>query len=165
MDDSASQDGLDMDGLIQDAIEFIDTNKDGSIDAWEMEHIQFPTGQSGEILFNDVVACTGAATGAEGSEASLDNICVMADNVVDFVNLFFGATLVVSPDLAQHIREESGADTCVTRTEFEALFQSSLSANNNNQTSLLSAASVTLSINPFSMVLGIGVAMMLLGLY
>ena len=163
VDDSASQDGLDMDSMVQDAIEFIDTNKDGSIDTWEMEHIQLPAGKSGKFLFDDVVACTGVATGAEGSEAALDDLCITADNVVDFVNLFFGGSSVVSPELAQHIQEESGADTCFTRTEFENLFQSSLSANN-NQTSLLSGASVTLSMNPFSLVFGIGMAMMVFGL-
>ena len=147
--------------MIQDAISLIDTNKDGFIDALEMEHIQLPAGKSGEILFEDVVACTGVATGAEGSEASLDDLCITAENVVDFVNLFFGGSSVVRPELAQHIRKESGADTCFTRTEFENLFQSSLSANNNH-TSLLSAASGTLSMNPFSLVLGIGMAMMVL---
>ena len=162
VDDSASQDGLDVDTMIQDAIALIDTNNDGSIDSWEMEHIQLPAGNSGEFLFDDVVACTGAiTTSTEKNEASPDNICVTADNVVNFVNLFFGGTSVVSPELAQHIREESGPDTCLTRTEFEALFQSP--ATNNNHASLLSAASdVTLSMNRFSLVFGMGMAMMAL---
>ena len=162
VDDSASQDGLDVDTMIQDAIALIDTNKDGSIDSWEMEHIQLPTGNSGELLFDDVVACTGATTTSnEKNEVSPDNICVTADSVVNFVNLFFGGTSVVSHELAQHIREESGPDTCLTRTEFEALFQSP--ATNNNHTSLLSAASdVTLSMNRFSLVFGMGMAMMAL---
>ena len=154
VDDSASQDGLHMDAIIQDAVALVDQNKDGFIDTWEMEHIQLPAGKSGEFLFEDVVACTGVETSTEGSEASLDDLCVTAENVVDFVNLFFGGTAAVSPELAQHLREESGADTCFTRTEFENLFQSSLSANNTH-TLLLSAASATLSMNPFSLVLGL----------
>ena len=44
------------------------------------------------------------------------------DNVVDFLNMFYGGTEVVSAELAQHIRETSGSDACYTRAEFEAAF-------------------------------------------
>ena len=103
-----------IDGMIEQAIGFIDTNNDGTIDVWEMENIALPR-ETGEFLFDDVVACT-------TPEMTPEDACVTADNVIAFLNMFYGGTQVVSPALAQHIRDESGTDSCFTRPEFEASF-------------------------------------------
>ena len=163
---------LDMDQMIQNAIALIDTNQDGVIDAWEMEHVQLPSEQSGTFLFDEVVACTVGTDTTDSTGTSPDNdICVTADNVVEFLNLFFGGTSVVSPELAEHIREESGPDTCYTRAEFEALFETLATTDNNNQnnnqTLVLSDASMSVSMNPsfvLSLLFGIGTGMMVFGL-
>ena len=103
-----------IDGMIEQAIGFIDTNNDGTIDVLEMENIALPR-ETGEFLFDDVVACT-------TPEMTPEDACVTADNVIAFLNMFYGGTEVVSPALAQHIRDESGPDSCFTRPEFEASF-------------------------------------------
>ena len=106
----------DIELLVDDALASIDLNKDGIIDAKEMGSIQLPR-ETGEFLFDDVVACTSSNFKTASGEA-----CVTPSNVVDFLNQFYGGTEVVSTDLAKHIADKSGPDACYTRAEFETVF-------------------------------------------
>ena len=71
-----------------------------------------------EFLFDDVVACTSSADDGTSTQDG----CVSADNIIEFLNRFYGGAQVVSPELADHIREKSGSDASFTRGEFEAVF-------------------------------------------
>ena len=117
--DSEDPQDFDIDQMVDEAMRLIDTNQDGTIDLSEMQSIQLPR-QSGEFIFDDVVACSD--TTSSSSLTASGETCVTADQVVDFLNVFYGGAQVVSPELAQHIRETSGPDTCYTRAEFDAAF-------------------------------------------
>ena len=100
--DGTSQDDLEL--LVEDALNTIDLNGDGSIDASEMDQLQLPR-ETGEFLFEDVVAYT-----LSNFQTATGDACVTPDNVIDFLNQFYADTEVVSANMAQQIREKSGSD-------------------------------------------------------
>ena len=105
---------LDVETMIDEAIANIDTNGDGMIDVLEMESVHMPH-ETGEFVFDDVVACT-------STPDEQDEECITANNIVEFLNMFYGGHKVVSDELAEHIVELSGDDQCFTRSEFEDAF-------------------------------------------
>ena len=169
LDESDDALKVQVDQMAQSAVATIDTNGDGLIDLLEMDSIVVPP-ETGEFIFDDLVACTSPTT---PDVAALETACVSAENVIDFLNQFYGGTTLVSPELAQHIRDESGPDACFTRTEFEASFSSN--TNNSPATeAALSGAGLSRQ-QPYSsmmmegsfvwsMALGVGTALYVFGM-
>ena len=117
-------DHMDIERLMDASIATIDTNNDGMIDALEMDQLHLPR-ETGEFLFDDVVACTSStATNKQQQQQQQQDKedCVTAANVVDFLNLFYGGTKVVSDDVALKIAQAGGTDACLTRMEFNQAF-------------------------------------------
>ena len=110
---------IDVERMIDDSIANIDTNGDDMIDALEMESIHMPH-ESGEFLFEDVVACTSSLDQEPAGSGAEE--CITVANLVDFLNMFYGGTKVVSDDMVQIFAQLSGDDMCFTRSEFEAAF-------------------------------------------
>ena len=105
-----------MDLLVEDTLTSIDLNGDGMIDPNELASLDLPQEMT-DFVFDDVVACTSSNFKTASRET-----CVTPDNVVELLNNFYAGTKVVSPAMADQIREQSGADACYTRSEFEAAF-------------------------------------------
>ena len=110
---------IDVERMIDESIANIDTHGDDIIDALEMESINMPH-ESGEFLFEDVVACTSSLDQEQAGSAAEE--CITVANLVDFLNMFYGGTKVVSDDMVQFFAQLSGDDMCFTRSEFEAAF-------------------------------------------
>ena len=106
----------DIESIVDTAVGRIDTNSDGMIDLLEKEDLRLAQ-PAGDFFFDNIVACTNAATNTE------DERCVSASNVVDFLNIFFEGKTIIPPDLAQRLVEKTGGDRCMTQTEWQQLFQ------------------------------------------
>ena len=105
-----------MDLLVEDTLTSIDLNGDGTIDPNELASVELPS-EMGDFVFDDVVACT-----SSNFKTALGETCVTPDNVVEFLNNFYAGTKVMSPAMADQIRQDSGADACYTRSELESAF-------------------------------------------
>ena len=71
------------------------------------------------FLFDDVLACTTTESSTSNQE---EEDSATAVNVVDFLNMFYGGTKLISDDLATQIAQAGGADASLTRLEFEQAF-------------------------------------------
>ena len=85
-----------------------------------MEQMHLPRA-TGEFFFDDVVART-TTTASTTNQDIQDEDCVTATSVIDFLNLFYGGTKVVSDDVALQIAQSGGADACLSRLESQQAF-------------------------------------------
>ena len=123
-----------MDLLVENTLTSIDLNGDGRIDPTELASLELPS-EMGDFVFDDVVACA-----SSNFKTAWGETCVTPDNVVEFLNHLYAGTKVVSPTMADQIREQSGADACYTRSEFESAFAASPSSTTASLETLSSSA-------------------------